>query len=557
MSVDAGPRGASEPILRLRGIQKSFGPVHVLKGVDFEARSGEVTALVGDNGAGKSTLVKCIGGTYTIDDGEYLFDGKPVSVHSPRDASALGIEIVYQDLALCDNLDIVQNMFLGREEISGDRAPSTRAKMELLAGQTLASLSVRTVKSVRQKVSSLSGGQRQTVAIAKSVLWNSKLVILDEPTAALGVAQTAQVLDLVRRLADQGLAVVLISHNMNDVLAGRGQRRGALPRTDGGAGAPVRVTHTQIVELITAGRSGDIGLTDGRRGSRGERSRRMSTIGNDSRPAARARASGGPGPERDPSTVEYVRDYVQRLRGGEMGAIPGLLGLVVLVILFSFLQSGFLSAYNVENMVIDGAPTIIMAMGLVFVLLLGEIDLSAGTASGACAVLAAVLLVRHNVNWIVAALAAGALGAIIGVFIGWLRAKVGIPSFVITLAAFLSFQGVIVIMVGGSGSILVADHTLVAIESASISDYMPIWAGWVLLAVVVLGFAAVKFRTLSNRRKSGLPTEPNQIALIKVAALARAARCSCTTWASTASSRTLSSRRTRSPRACRGSCRCC
>jgi D-xylose transport system ATP-binding protein len=261
VSVDAGPRGASEPILRLRGIQKSFGPVHVLKGVDFEARVGEVTALVGDNGAGKSTLVKCIGGTYTIDDGEYLYDGKPVSVHSPRAASALGIEIVYQDLALCDNLDIVQNMFLGREEVSGIGRTLDEARMELLAGQTLASLSVRTVKSVRQKVSSLSGGQRQTVAIAKSVLWNSKLVILDEPTAALGVAQTAQVLDLVRRLADQGLAVVLISHNMNDVLQVAdsvaalylGQMAAQVRRSE--------LTHTQIVELITAGRSGDIGLT--------------------------------------------------------------------------------------------------------------------------------------------------------------------------------------------------------------------------------------------------------------------------------------------------------
>jgi D-xylose transport system ATP-binding protein len=261
VSVDAGPRGASEPILRLRGIQKSFGPVNVLKGVDFEARVGEVTALVGDNGAGKSTLVKCIGGTYSIDEGEYIFNGKPVSVHSPRAASALGIEIVYQDLALCDNLDIVQNMFLGREEVSGIGRTLDEAKMELLAGQTLASLSVRTVKSVRQKVSSLSGGQRQTVAIAKSVLWNSKLVILDEPTAALGVAQTAQVLDLVRRLADQGLAVVLISHNMNDVLQVAdsvaalylGQMAAQVRRTD--------LTHTQIVELITAGRSGDIGLT--------------------------------------------------------------------------------------------------------------------------------------------------------------------------------------------------------------------------------------------------------------------------------------------------------
>jgi D-xylose transport system permease protein len=219
-------------------------------------------------------------------------------------------------------------------------------------------------------------------------------------------------------------------------------------------------------------------------------------------------------------TRGYILDYFQRLRGGDMGAVPGLIGLIVLVILFCFLQSGFLSAYNVENMVIDGAPTIFMAMGLVFVLLLGEIDLSAGTASGACAVLAAVELTRHNLNWVLSVLLAAALGVVIGTLIGWLRAKVGIPSFVITLAAFLSFQGVIVIMVGGGGSIPVAQHTLDALESGSINDYMPIWGGWVMLAVVVLGYAAVKLRSVAGRRASGLSAEPYQIALLKVAALA-------------------------------------
>jgi len=246
----------------------------------------------------------------------------------------------------------------------------------------------------------------------------------------------------------------------------------------------------------------------------------MSTIGNEALSQPVRSGEEVPFQSRSLNTKEYVADYIQRLRGGDMGSIPGLLGLVVLVILFSILQSGFLSAYNVENMLIDGAPTIIMAMGLVFVLLLGEIDLSAGTASGACAVLAAVLLVRHQMNWVVACVAAGILGALIGGFIGWLRAKVGIPSFVITLAAFLSFQGVIVIMVGGSGSILVEDHTLDALESASISDYMPIWGGWALLALVTLGYAALKFRTLAKRRASGLSAEPNQIALLKVVALA-------------------------------------
>ncbi|MFD9129349.1 ATP-binding cassette domain-containing protein [Kitasatospora sp. NPDC059571] len=245
------------PVLELRGIDKSFGPVKVLHDVALTAHAGEVTALVGDNGAGKSTLVKCIGGIHPIDAGDYLFEGRPVQVHSPREAAALGVEIVYQDLALCDNLDIVQNMFLGREKRRGMVLDD--ATMEEMAATTLRSLSVRTVKSVRQKVSSLSGGQRQTVAIAKAVLWNSKLVVLDEPTAALGVAQTAQVLELVRRLADNGLAVVLISHNMNDVFA-VSDRIAALYL--GRTAAQVKasdVTHAQVVELITSGRSGDLG----------------------------------------------------------------------------------------------------------------------------------------------------------------------------------------------------------------------------------------------------------------------------------------------------------
>ncbi|MGX1675298.1 ATP-binding cassette domain-containing protein [Streptomyces sp. NPDC055400] len=248
----------ANPILQLRGIDKSFGPVQVLHDVSFDIHLGEVTALVGDNGAGKSTLVKCIGGIHPIDGGEYLFEDEQVHVHSPRDAAALGVEIVYQDLALCDNLDIVQNMFLGREKRRG--LVLDDATMEELAAKTLDGLSVRTVKSIRQQVSSLSGGQRQTVAIAKAVLWNSKVVILDEPTAALGVAQTAQVLELVRRLADNGIAVVLISHNMNDVFA-VSDRIAALYL--GRMAAQVKasdVTYSQVVELITSGRSGDLGL---------------------------------------------------------------------------------------------------------------------------------------------------------------------------------------------------------------------------------------------------------------------------------------------------------
>ncbi|SEG92489.1 monosaccharide ABC transporter ATP-binding protein, CUT2 family [Thermomonospora echinospora] len=246
------------PVLQLTGVNKSFGAVKVLHDVDFAVYPGQVTALVGDNGAGKSTLIKCIAGIHPVDSGQFFFEGRPVAIGGPREAAALGIEVVYQDLALADNLDIVQNMFLGRERTRG--VVLDEASMEESARQTLSRLSVRTVKSVRQMVASLSGGQRQTVAIAKAVLWESKVVILDEPTAALGVAQTRQVLDLVRRLADTGHAVVLISHNMNDVFQ-VADRITALYL--GRVAAHVEraaVTSTQVVELITAGRSGDLGL---------------------------------------------------------------------------------------------------------------------------------------------------------------------------------------------------------------------------------------------------------------------------------------------------------
>ena len=211
-----GPAGDEDVrLLRLRGVSKHFGPVNALTEVDLDIPAGQVTALAGDNGAGKSVMIKTISGIHPPDSGQMWWAGKPMHVHTPGEAAALGIETVYQDLALCDNLDIVQNMFLGRERMH--RGQLDEESMENAARETLTSLAVTTVRSVRQAVASLSGGQRQSVAIAKAVLWNSKLVIMDEPTAALGVAQTAMVLALVRRLADRGHAVLMVSHNMNDV----------------------------------------------------------------------------------------------------------------------------------------------------------------------------------------------------------------------------------------------------------------------------------------------------------------------------------------------------
>jgi D-xylose transport system ATP-binding protein len=204
------------PILELRDVSKSFGAVQALNEVDFEVRDGEVMALVGDNGAGKSTLIKCVAGINSTDSGEILFEGERVTIHGPKDAAKLGIEVVYQDLALADNLDVVQNMYLGREE-HDLLFRLKEAPMEQRTAETLSSLAVTTIRSVRQPVATLSGGQRQSVAVARAVMWNNRVVFLDEPTAALGVAQTQQVLALVRRLADQGIAVVFVSHNLVDV----------------------------------------------------------------------------------------------------------------------------------------------------------------------------------------------------------------------------------------------------------------------------------------------------------------------------------------------------
>ena len=213
--VMRAPEPSGEPRFKARGISKHFGAVQALTDVDIDLPAGQVTGLVGDNGAGKSVLTKCIAGIYTIDSGQFYWEGHPVSIHNPKDAARLGIETVYQDLALADNLDIVQNMFLGRERMN--RVFLNEDDMERAAAKTLSDLRVTTVRSIRQPVASLSGGQRQSVAVAKAVMWNSKLVMLDEPTAALGVVQTRMVLDLVRRLRDHGLAVMIISHNLNDV----------------------------------------------------------------------------------------------------------------------------------------------------------------------------------------------------------------------------------------------------------------------------------------------------------------------------------------------------
>ena len=304
----------------------------MLQGVDFDIHPGKVIALVGDNGAGKSTLIKGIAGIHAFDKGEYFFNGEQVNVHSPRDANALGIEVVYQDLALCDNLDVVHNMFLGREQkklgLLDEPAMETRART------TLDGLSVRTLRSVRTPVASLSGGQRQTVAIARAVLWNSKVVILDEPTAALGVAQTEQVLALVRRLADHGLGVALISHNLNDVFQVADEIAVLY------LGNLVETVVDQGRHLEPGGRADH--HRPGQRTRRAprddERSGRVSTTTEEPGTDEPGTGPANVNPDLERGVRDSFGDYVTKVKGGDVGALPAVAALIVLVIVFTILS---------------------------------------------------------------------------------------------------------------------------------------------------------------------------------------------------------------------------
>ncbi len=247
------PSNGDEPLLRLVGVGKNFGPVRALTDINLDVPVGQVTALVGDNGAGKSTLIKTISGIWQQDAGQILWQGRPVRLHSPKAATDLGIATVYQDLALADNLDIVQNMFLGREPVR--HWVLDEVAMEKQAKRTLADLSVVTIRSVRQPVGSLSGGQRQAVAVAKAVLRQARLVIMDEPTAALGVTQTRVVLDLIKQLKSQGIAVLVISHNLSDVFE-VADRVAVLRLGRMAAVGPLAQFDTEsIVDLMTTGTS--------------------------------------------------------------------------------------------------------------------------------------------------------------------------------------------------------------------------------------------------------------------------------------------------------------
>ena len=510
------------PLLRVRGVEKHFGAVQALAGVDLDVPAGRVTALVGDNGAGKSVLVKSIAGIHEPDAGEIIWEGNPVRIHSPHDAAALGIEVVYQDLALCDNLDVVQNMFLGRERLKNRLLDED--DMERAAVKTLSGLQVTTLRSPRQAVASLSGGQRQSIAVAKAVMWNSKLVILDEPTAALGVAQTEQVLKLVRRLADQGLAVIMISHNLNDVFAVADRiavlRLGEMV----GEGPASEFDSQRVVELMTTGRSdrrpgADTGEADT---GYADPAAREADGDPDASPASAKASADGSGAASSfgggtQSFGVYLHTLWSRVLAGQSGVLPVVLGVILIAIVFQSQNSKFLSAGNVVNLLVQGAVFMLIGMGEVFVLLLGEIDLSLGYVAGIGGTVA-TMLVQFNVGWpwwaaVLAALAVtGALGFLQGTLITRLR----LPSFVVTLAGLLGFQGVMIQLLGTGGTIPIPDQTINNFANGTLSRS----SGWILTIVILLVFAVITVMRDQRRRASGLVAPPAALTGLKILAAA-------------------------------------
>jgi D-xylose transport system permease protein len=512
--VEAEPKTA-EPILKLKGLSKHFGAVQAIADIDLDVPAGQVTALVGDNGAGKSVLIKCVAGIYQADAGTIIWQGKPVNIRNPRDAAALGIEVVYQDLALCDNLDVVENMFLGRENLS--RGLLDEDKMEQAASKTLSGLNVTTLRSVRQPVASLSGGQRQSIAVAKAVMWNSKLVILDEPTAALGVAQTRQVLALIRRLADQGLAVIVISHNLNDVFA-VADRVAILRLGRVAATGPIANYDPQLmVEIMTTGRS-DRQTTIADQGSSAAKARAAvfapSALPETETDEESAKAGGSHG-DHTQTMHAYAHALWVQILAGESGVLPVVFGVVLIAAIFQSQNAMFLSAGNIVNLLVQGSVFMLIGMGEVFVLLLGEIDLSLGFVAGIGATVATIL-VQPEIGWPwwAAILAAVAVTTGLGIAQGILITKVRLPSFVVTLSGLLGFQGLMIQLLGAGGTIPIPDETINNLANGSLSPT----GGWVLTVAVLIVFGLITLTRDRQRRNSGLVAPPPGLTALKIGA---------------------------------------
>ena len=494
-----------ESVLSLTGVAKRFGAVQALTDVHLHVGAGEVVALVGDNGAGKSTLVKIIAGVYQNDAGTISLSGKEVKVGGPSQAQALGIATVFQDLALCDNLDVVANLFLGQERTQG--AVLDEVQMEKESWRLLRTLSAK-IPSVRIPIASLSGGQRQTVAIARSLVGKPKVVMLDEPTAALGVAQTAEVLNLIERLRETGLGVILVSHNMADVQA----------------------VADRIVVFASAGTPPSSGWRTCRPPSWWLRSpERQTTWSRSEPPRTRTEVMAEPvSPiaadlldERLIKTqgfVGYAKQEWNRLRLGELGSVPVVFGLVIISIVFYSAEPIFLSSRNLVSIMQFAAPIGVISLGIVLVLLLGEIDLSVGSVSGLAAASMTVLVVRHEQSMALGLLVGIGVGVAVGFFYALLYTRVGVPSFVFSLAGLLGFQGLLLYVLGKEGTLNLPGNSWL-IDFARF-QFLPVGVSYALVVLIALLFLGGQLWTYRTRQQAGLSTPWVPLIIAKTVALA-------------------------------------
>ena len=470
-----------------------------------------MTALVGDNGAGKSVLIKCIAGIHEPDAGEIVWEGEPVRIRNPREAAALGIEVVYQDLALCDNLDVVENMFLGRERLTNGVALDEDS-MEKAASQTLRDLSVTTLQSVREPVSSLSGGQRQSVAVAKAVMWNSKLVILDEPTAALGVAQTRQVLELVRRLAGRGLAVIIISHNLNDVFSVADRfavlRLGRLVAS----GPAADFDPQMVVELMTLGQSArtpeQVRSIPAKGAYDGDRPKEIDGL-DEKAPAAAQPVATKP----RAGLSAFLGGQLARVMAGQSGVLPVVIGALAIALVFQSQNPNFLTAGNLVNLLVQAAVFMIIGMGEAFVLILAETDLSLGFVGGIAGT-AVTLLVQPEIGW--PWWCALPVALIIATFLGFaqgtLVSRFRLPSFVVTLAGLLGFQGLMIQFLGTGGTVPIPDDTINNLANGTLT----VAGGWIATLTVIAIYAGVVLWRDWQRRRADLVVPPLALTILKL-----------------------------------------
>ena len=463
-------------------------------------------ALVGDNGAGKSTLVKVLAGVHAPTSGTIHFHGEPVTMSGPSDALKLGIATVYQDLSLCENLDVVANLFLGQEL---NPWQLDEVAMEVRAWTLLGELAAR-IPSVREPIASLSGGQRQTVAIARSLLLDPHIVMLDEPTAALGVAQTAEVLNLIERLRDRGHGVIMISHNMEDVRAVADRIVVLRLGRNNGIFTPDS-SNAELVGAITGATDNAVSRRAARRGA--EDAQEDPAMSDKPRLLDRSdtRVAHSEG------LAGSVNGFLDRVRSGDLGSLPVVVGLLIIWTVFYSLNPIFLSPNNMVNLFFDCSVIGVIALGIVCVLLLGEIDLSVGSMSGVASTLLGVLWVNQGWPLLVAIAVALAVGACVGAIYALLRTRLSMPSFVSTLSGLLALLGLQLYLLGPTGSInLPYDSAIVAFGQLLV---MPAWLSHALALIPGIVMLVVGLRTMEQRRRANLSPGSLAALLVKAAAL--------------------------------------